>query len=316
MNIKTKITKLEKQILLIIFNIYKNYIYEKNSTKQLDFDDLIIFATQEVKKLKLSYKYIIIDEFQDTSLIRLNLIKEIYKNTNSKIIVVGDDWQSIYRFSGCNLNIFLNFTNIFPDVQKIKLSNTYRNSLELINIASNFIQKNPLQIKKELKSQKSKENPIIFAPYTNNIHTLKNILNKLLETSNDIMILGRNNQDILEYIDSEITFKDNIIYYKKEKINYYTIHKSKGLEATYIIVINCNDIPLGIPNKIENNKIIDKLFSGNEIKYAEERRLFYVALTRCKEQVVLMYNKNSPSIFIKETKKIIKNTVHHLYYFK
>jgi len=130
------------------------------------------------------------------------------------------------------------------------------------------------------------------------------------------MILGRNNQDILEYIDSEITFKDNIIYYKKEKINYYTIHKSKGLEATYIIVINCNDIPLGIPNKIENNKIIDKLFSGNEIKYAEERRLFYVALTRCKEQVVLMYNKNSPSIFIKETKKIIKNTVHHLYYFK
>ena len=104
--LKIKYNFLEKKILLIILKIYKLYIIEKNSTNSLDFDDLIIIATKFVNKIKLNYKYIIIDEFQDTSFIRLNLIRKIYEQENSKIIVVGDDWQSIYRFSGCDLMLF------------------------------------------------------------------------------------------------------------------------------------------------------------------------------------------------------------------
>lgn len=311
-----KFSNLEKKILIIILNIYKKYIIEKNSSLKLDFDDLIIYSTQLVHSINLNYKYIIIDEFQDTSSIRLNLIKELFKLTNSKIIVVGDDWQSIYRFSGCNLNIFFNFSKIFPNVNEIKLSNTYRNSLELITIASKFIQKNPLQIKKELISQKHNEFPIILAPYINKNITFKKLLNYLLTISKNIIILGRNNNDIYNYIDEDFTILNNILYYKDFEINYYTVHKSKGLEAEYVIVINCNNESLGFPNKIENNSIINKLFGNNEIKFAEERRLFYVALTRCKEQVFLMYNKNNPSIFIKEIKKIIKNTIHNIKYFK
>ena len=120
------------------------------------------------------------------------------------------------------------------------------------------------------------------------------------------MILSRNNNDIYKYIDNDFKFENNDLFYKNKIIKYYTIHKSKGLEAENVIVLNCNNNYLGLPNKIENNRIIDKLNYTNEMDYAEERRLFYVAITRCKNRCFLLFNKNKPSIFIKEIKKIIK----------
>lgn len=310
-----KYSKLEKKIILFIFNIYQKYLEEKNSTKSFDFDDLIIIATNISDLVKFSYKYIIIDEFQDTSLIRLNLIKKIYQNTNAKIIVVGDDWQSIYRFSGCDLNIFLNFKSYFPKVNTIKLVNTYRNSLELITIASRFILKNPQQIQKSLLSSKHQEEPIIFCPYKDAIKKLKQVLNKLLTLSNDIIILARNTKDIYQYIDYEYNYQNNILKYKDYEIKYYTVHKAKGLEAEYVIILNCNNNILGFPNKIENHSLINKIFPQERMKYAEERRLFYVALTRAKEKTYLLYEKNNASIFIKELKKISKKILHKIIYF-
>lgn len=314
--LKKNYTLLEKKLIIIILNIYIKYNLEKQSVNELDFDDLIIYATNIVEKLSLNYKYIIIDEFQDTSLIRLNLIKEIFKNTKSKIIVVGDDWQSIYRFSGCDLNIFLNFSKTFPNVNNINLSNTYRNSSELITIASEFIQKNPLQIQKKLRSLKSSTSPLIFVPYVDKKIVLKNLLNELAKKSQDIMILTRNNKDIFDYIDKDYEIDNNYLYLKNHKFKYYTVHRSKGLEAKHVIVLNCDNTSLGFPNKIENSPIIDKLICDKEIKFAEERRLFYVAITRCKENTYLIYNKKNPSIFIKEIKRITKKHLHKITYFK
>lgn len=307
---------LEKEMLNIIFNIYKQYIEEKNSTGKLDFDDLIVYATKLTNKINLNYKYIIIDEFQDTSLIRLNLIKQIYLSENAKIIVVGDDWQSIYNFSGCDLNIFLNFSNYFHNVNNIQLQYTYRNSQELIDIASLFIQKNPNQIKKNLISQKHNLNPITLVPYTKPSYSLKKILNHLFKITNDILIISRNNNDIYQYIDKDITFKNNTIIFQNHIVQYLTVHKSKGLEAEYTIILNCNNDILGFPNKLENAKIIDKLIKKEQIPYAEERRLFYVALTRCKEKTFILYNKKNPSKFITELKRIIKKTLGYVPYFK
>ena len=311
-----KYTKLERKILLFIFQIYQKYIMEKNSMQKLDFDDLILIATQNVKNISLPFKYIIIDEFQDTSLIRLNLIKKIFKCTTSKVIVVGDDWQSIYRFSGCDLNLFINFPQFFPNVNTIKLCNTYRNSQELINVAATFIEKNPRQITKDLISNKHSEMPFIFVPYSNKKETFKILIIHLLNISNDIMILTRNNKDIYDYLDSDFKLENNLITYQDKTLKFYTVHKSKGLEAEYVVVLNCNDETLGFPNKIENNPLIQKLYSNNEIKFAEERRLFYVAITRCKEKTYLMYAKDNPSPFIIEIRKIIRKTMKHISYFK
>ena len=313
--LKIKFTKLEKRVLLIVFKIYQIYLTEKKSTNLLDLDDLIIYATKLTNKVNLNYKYIIIDEFQDTSFIRLNLIKEISKFSNCKIVVVGDDWQSIYRFSGCDLNIFLNFSQQFYNVDTITLVNTYRNSLQLISIASEFITKNKKQINKKLSSVKSNETPLIFVPFVNKIEKLKKLLNHLLTITNSIMILARNKNDINSYIDNDFNINNNDLYFRDKKIKFYTVHKSKGLEADYVIVINCDNNILGFPNKIENNKIINKLTPSIEIPYAEERRLFYVAITRCKESTFLMYDKYNASFFIKEIKKITKKQLHKITYF-
>ena len=180
------------KLILIIMSLYQE---ELKSTNTLDFDDLIIEATKYTQNYK-KYKYIIIDEFQDTSLIRWHLIDAIRKSSQAKIFVVGDDYQSIFRFSGCDVNIFLNFTSLVENSTVLKLKYTYRNSQELINISSKFIMKNKKQIAKDLLSHKHLKKPLKFIYYLKKEKALIKALNQALTKYDDILVLGRNNFDI------------------------------------------------------------------------------------------------------------------------
>lgn len=286
-----KVYKSEKNtfIVTIIIKIYQIYEYEKKSQKAIDLDDLIKKASLVNKPFP--YKHIFIDEFQDTSQIRFNLIKNIYNHSHSNLYFYGDDFQSIYHFSGCNLNIMLDIKKNLPDIKIFKLRQTFRNSQQLINYANIFITKNKAQIKKEMYSEKSIQKPIEIIYYTNPKKSFKNLINTLdISTT---LVLGRNQKDIYKYSDNE-------------NIKYLTIHKSKGLEAENVILIHMTNDIYGFPNKIKNYRLLDKINKCDEIKYAEERRLFYVALTRTKNKIYILTPQNSPSIFIKELKKIIK----------
>ena len=143
-------------------------IYEQEliSTHSYDFDDLIIKATEMLNSF-YRYKYIIVDEFQDTSTIRFNLVNKLRIINNAFLFVVGDDYQSIYHFSGCNINLFLDFPKLIPNSQVLKLKYTYRNSQELIDIAAKFVMKNKKQISKDLISNKHITKPIEFIYYIN-----------------------------------------------------------------------------------------------------------------------------------------------------
>ena len=280
----------------------------------MDFDDMIIKATKYIKDngYNESIKYIIIDEYQDTSLIRFNLIKEILNNTNANLMVVGDDFQSIYHFTGCEIDLFLKFKKYFKNAKIRKIQTTYRNSNELVKIAGDFVMKNPKQIKKRLVSKKKLPNPIKIIYYDNIKLKLKELLlNIYNSTKKPILILGRNNKDINYILDSELKINaDKIIYtpYKEIDITYMTIHKSKGLEWDNVIVINLRNNYLGIPSKIPEEPIL-RLVSNNHDKYpfSEERRLFYVALTRTKNYIYLLVPKNNPSVFVEEIKKMRYN---------
>ena len=263
-----------KILLKFILDIYHLYNIELKSTNSIDLDDIIIKGTKEVRNFKLPYKHIIIDEFQDSSLIRLNLIKEIIKYTNAYLFVVGDDFQSIYRFSGSNLNIFLNFNKYFEDAKYYYLKYTYRNSNELIHVSTNFIMKNKKQLKKNIVSNKNIDKPIkIMINYN-----LKEVLE--ITGKENVLILGRNNKDI-----------ENIEFQNK-----MTIHKSKGLEEENVILVNSDNFPSGI----KEEKIFKLIQKDKEyIPYEEERRIFYVALTRTKNYIYIIVN-NKKSIFIKE----------------
>lgn len=280
--------KRHKAFLKLMKQTIKNYNQILKKRREIDYHDMINLASHIVKKKGIyPYRYIIIDEYQDTSLNKTNLIKEIQNKTNAKLIALGDDWQSIYAFTGSNLEIFTNFKNIFPKSKIIKLKNTYRNPKELLDITSKFITKNPNQIKKKLKSNKSLKHPIRIYYYDNSSEEVWNEIIKRVNPKKTI-VLGRNNNDIIN-----------------KNIPFLTMHKSKGLESENVIILNLEDKYNSIPNKIKESEYLNYVKPKIDIyPYAEERRLFYVALTRTKNNNYLIVNKNNPSIFVKE---LIKN---------
>lgn len=295
-----------KDIIRIIIDIYYLYEEELRSTNTIDFNDMITKATLYVKNNDIKkYKYIIVDEYQDTSYVRYLLLKEIINKTGAKIICVGDDYQSIYRFNGCNLNMFLNFKKYFGYTKTLKINNTYRNSQELINVAGDFIMKNKRQLYKKLRSSKSIKKPIKIM-YSNN---LKKLLDVISLKYKNILILGRNNFDIDKYFKTD---KDGYINYNNCNIKYLTIHRSKGLEEECVVIINLRDDTLGIPNKIKDDKVLKYVNNNVDIyPFEEERRLFYVALTRTKNEIYLLVDRKNPSIFVKE---LIKNYSKYIEY--
>ena len=297
LNLYQKSKFINKIYFKIILEIYHIYNQELKASNLYDFNDMIKIATNNINNniIKTNYKYIIIDEFQDTSLNRFKLIDAIMKQNNAKIFVVGDDYQSIYRFSGCNLDIFLNFNKLVSNLNIINLDYNYRNTKEIIDIANSFIMKNKNQIKKETICLKNINKPIKICFYKNKRTAIEKIL-KYIDTK--YLILGRNNTD-----------KD--LFNVQDK-PFLTIHKSKGLEEDNIILINLTNNNNSLPSKIKNHKIINKLIKTDYYPYEEERRLFYVALTRTRNNIYLLVPKSNYSIFIKELMKNYKKYIEYI----
>ena len=319
--------------LKIVEEIYNDYEAYLLKIKKIDFNDMINKASDCIVKngLNLPYKYIIVDEYQDTSFTRYNLLRNICDNIGAKIMVVGDDWQSIYSFSGCDVNIFTKFDNFFDVCETRYIEKTYRNSQQLIDASSNFVMKNPDQTRKELKSSKSLKYPIKLVNFDNDFDEIlkfeliiKNIINQSTFKNKKILILGRNNKDIFnllknfnveneygkrkfEILGDEDKLRRNkfvkIVYRESPDVNieYRTVHQSKGLECDNVILINLKNWRAGFPNKMVDDPVLNFVKrNGDSFSYAEERRLFYVALTRTKNNVYLLAPYFKSSVFIQE----------------
>ncbi len=297
LNLYKKSHFINKIYFKIILEIYHIYNQELKASNLYDFNDMIKIATNNINNnlIKTNYKYIIIDEFQDTSLNRFKLINAIIKQNNAKIFMVGDDYQSIYRFTGCNLDIFLNFNKLVNNLNIINLDYNYRNPKEIIDVANSFIMKNKNQIKKETICLKNINKPIKICFYKNKRTAIEKIL-KYIDSK--YLILGRNN-------------KDEDLFNVQDK-PFLTIHKSKGLEEDNIILINLTNNNNSLPSKIKNHKIINKIIKTDYYPYEEERRLFYVALTRTRNNIYLLVPKSNYSIFIKELMKKYKNYIEYI----
>ena len=327
-----------KIFLQIAKEAYKNYQKNLKENNQIDFADMINESAKMLQekidlKEKLHFKYIFVDEYQDISKQRFDLTKALSELCDAKIIAVGDDWQSIYAFSGSDINLFTSFKEKFGYAQELKITKTYRNSQEVINIAGNFVQENEAQIKKELKSEKHIDDPVLIYTYEEDYNKLKeqnfknrddakykkveDAIGKIVEfnikegkKNTEILLIGRYGFDGYKINSSpyfEFDKKTNIIKsykYPNAKIIYMNAHSSKGLGFDNVIIINAINTKYGFPSQIENDTVLDFVINDDKnIKYAEERRLFYVALTRTKNRIFIIAPKQRPSEFVLELKE-------------
>jgi len=304
-----------------VYNHYQNELKKNNS---IDFADMINDAEKilnEIRDLesKPVYKYIIIDEFQDIARQRFNLTKTLADVSGAKVVAVGDDWQSIFAFAGSDITLFQKFIELLGDGKELFITHTYRNSQELIDIAGSFIQKNSTQIKKQLISPKKITEPIVISCYDNQQDARKNWVMTVANTidsivaeygeSSDILMIVRYNYDASNLLSSDLFIQENeykIIYKKfpKVKIEIMTAHSSKGLGYDNVIVLNMIEAKYGFPAQIEDDPIIKLVVvDDNSYLHAEERRLFYVALTRTKNKTFLITPLKQPSQFVMEIVK-------------
>lgn len=308
-----------------IIEFYKYYQAKLYNSENygFDFSDMIYYANLYINTIdrdsNLNFDYLIIDEYQDISEERYQLTKNIANRNSSKIVAVGDDWQSIFAFAGSKIEYIYNFLNYFPGAKLLKINNTYRFSKQLIDYSGTFIMRNEEQIKKDLVSTKNIDNPIKFIPFKPDEEylTLKKLILHIYKNNptHNILILGRTNQ-IIDACYNDPELKDEIgtkikfIGYEDIDIDGMTFHKSKGLTKDEVILI-------GLDNKFPRNNtgyfwleyLFKPIHQKEKIPHAEERRLFYVALTRTKNYVYLLVNKEpkNRSPFINEIYNIVKN---------
>jgi len=301
--------------------VYNHYQATLKNNNQIDFADMINdahFYLQEIERqnITLPYKYVIIDEFQDIARQRFNLTKRLSEITQAKVVAVGDDWQSIYAFSGSDITLFTRFLDLMGAGTELKITHTYRNSQELIDIAGGFVQKNSEQIKKQLISPKHLENPVVIEAFDDSSRPMKSlaakiediiekIINEFGEKSS-ILLIGRYNYDMYKLINtgSFVELPNGKIQCKKyprANLTFMTAHSSKGLGYDNVVLINMFEGKFGFPCQIEDDPIIKLVtHDDNSMPFAEERRLFYVAMTRTKNRVYIATPKHRPSRFLVE----------------
>ena len=356
-NVRTKL------FLEICQACYLEYQKALQEIQAVDFEDMINDSARALRecaemKQRLGFKYIIVDEYQDISRQRFDLTKALREVCDAKVIAVGDDWQSIYAFSGSDITLFTQFQEKMGPAAMLRIENTYRNAQELIDIAGSFVQKNPAQITKTLHSAKRIEDPVIIYSYDasykrygmdsrsganyNRGRAIEAALDHIVEarrlrtqeaaredvparksdsgkTKADpvrVLILGRYNFDGYKLEQTDLfTYrgkgKGRRIVSKKYpelQITFMTAHASKGLGYDEVIVINGQGGTYGFPSKIEDDPVLSLVLrEDRSYAYAEERRLFYVAMTRTKNRVYFIAPLQEPSEFLLELLRDYKN---------
>jgi DNA helicase-4 len=281
--------------------IYEAYQQHLRNTDTIDFDDMISRAIGYVEagRYRSPYSYILVDEFQDISASRARLVKALLNQyPDSGLFCVGDDWQSIYRFTGSDVTITKEFEEHFGDTAISILDLTFRFNNKIGDVASRFVMQNPTQIAKQIQSHQVIDQAAVSLIKTNQdqvgLKAALSAINAKAGANASVLILAR------------VSFrKPDLTYLKRQypnlKLQFMTVHASKGKEADYVIVLGLEKGKHGFPSEKTTHPLLELLLPPAEVfAHAEERRLFYVALTRARHHVYLVSDANKASDFVRE----------------
>ncbi|VEU79589.1 ATP-dependent helicase [Haploplasma axanthum] len=260
---------------------YDDYEKYKNENSILDFNDLEYKALEIIKNKKITYNYILIDEFQDTNSLQYQIFISLI-NKNTQTFVVGDPDQSIYGFRGADFTIINKFIKKY-DSSVIILKNNYRSTNEIVKSANSLIDFNVNRISKKLSVIKKEVGMIKYYGFNNDIEEYRFIINMYLSIKVEYQtfaILFRNHEQGFLY---------KKYFYNNHEVSVLSIHESKGLEfdVVFLIGLNKNTFP--------------SIINNQNLEIEEERRLMFVAVTRAKTRLYLT-SSNKKSKFIKELK--------------
>ncbi|MEX2517355.1 MAG: UvrD-helicase domain-containing protein [Gammaproteobacteria bacterium] len=279
----------------------------------VDFEDMLGQAVDylAIGRCEMPYRLVMADEFQDSSRVRGALLKELTKSEESRLYVVGDDWQAVNRFAGADISMMRNFDKHIGPYTMTQLTWTFRCPEDICTIASSFVCANPYQIVKRMDTTNTRKDPSVFCFQLAGMggqeallksHILQ-LADKIRRSDDDervsAFVLGRYRNDkplTFRAIAAEVS---DVV-----DLEWSTIHAAKGLEADYVFLVNVIEAVMGLPSKIEDDSTLwIAMPDGEDYPHAEERRLFYVALTRAKRMVSIYTDVHCRSEFIAEIEK-------------
>ena len=322
-----------RKLFLTVFEQYQRELSELLGKHQTTFSGLIKLAIRYLRsdQIKTRFRYIIVDEYQDLSALRQEFLHLLVESSQANLFAVGDDWQAIYGFSGSRVDFTLNFRQFWGVFSLHRISKTYRFGLTLARLSSSFIMQDHTQIRKQIQSQKEDALESVVEISGDSERLDLEVLTHYFESlprDSSILLLGRFQIDRLRLLHCT-QFKltsDGIEFHARPdlKIRFLTVHQSKGLEADYVIILNNRDAKLGFPAQVKDPPLKAELIKIAEelrldqVSVNEERRLFYVALTRAKKQVILLTVDGKESSFIKELRRKFRQdfTTYYLSHFE
>jgi DNA helicase-4 len=285
----------------------------------IDYEDMLIQAAAHVESgaYKSRYTVVLADEFQDSSRARIRLLKSLARCSSSRthLCVVGDDWQGINRFAGADISVMNEFEQVFEYATRLTLNTTFRCPQSLCDLSSKFIQANPVQIRKVVRTTNPLGKTPLLAYGFEQVDSIPNFVGKQLDEMHSysrlgklkplngayitVMILGRYNSDRPHALEEwQREFGDQL------KIDFKTVHGSKGLEAEYVFILNVIEGSRGFPSQLQDDPALQLAMPApDSFPFAEERRLFYVAMTRARKQVRLYTTNELQSQFLVELVK-------------
>lgn len=290
------------ELAIPIVEKYINYCTDKS---YLDFNDLIsrstsLFQHQSdiANKYKNKYQYILVDEFQDVSNLEIDLIKLLITD-QTQLFCVGDDWQSIYGFRGSNVSYIIDFEKHFLNSKIVKLNLNYRSTQNIVGASNEVIKHNKYKVEKEIHSSKISEHKIVVYSGNNEEDNIQFCIDKVRELQKD----GLTYEDILFLYRRNKMYSPYYFHFKNEniKVQSKTIHAAKGLESKVVFILGLTEGNGGFPDIWLEDRIFQVVKKANhDLLMEEERRLFYVAITRAKDKLFLITEKGNESSFLKE----------------
>jgi DNA helicase-4 len=298
--------------------ILKTYQATLLSRDEIDFEDMITKALTYIETGQFSspWSYIMVDEFQDISEPRARLVKALRDNhKGSSVFAVGDDWQAIYRFSGADVSLTTGFEKYFGPTTQTELDQTFRFNNRIGQVATDFVSKNPSQINKTVHSNKQVATPAVSILRKNSdscSYQGEKIIDEIANGAIDEVlnaISNEVNQPVTVYLlarfwfllPNKTTVSSLRLKYPMLNIKTLSFHASKGKEADYVVIIGLKKGKHGFPSRKVTAPILEAFLAKEEkFKNAEERRLFYVGLTRAKDRVYIITDMNDTSDFVKE----------------